>query len=355
MILQYLILFACFVGILHNCYADDDTSSHKNILSHSKKGSLLPSIIPKNTTLKKQVIPSCYYGVNMLSIVLFTRKDKDGIHLTTKNLTSSGIFRKEKLVHPVVILIHGFISSPNNSNYKNLAHVLLEKEDVHVISIDWKKGACDGGLSIFRLPGYPEAVKNTKAVGKYVAYLTKILVENYEVPIQKIQVIGHSLGAHIAGFAGKEIQKSNIGKYIRITGLDPAGPLFWDKKCSDRLCKTDAEYVQILHTTTFIGTDIRLGNIDFYINAGHTQPNCKLNVICSHSIAVEYLTECIKYKCCLIGIPWDYYHKKIPLSKCTNKTCVCIGLNTKNYSIDGSFYVPVEADSPYCYNKGFKV
>lgn len=349
MILQYLILFACFVGILHNCYADDDTSSHRNIVSHLKKDLSFPQIIPK----AKQVIPDCYFGVDMLSIILFTRKDKDGINLTTKNLTNSGIFRKDKLIHPVVILIHGFISYANNSNYKNLAHVLLEKEDSLIISVDWKEGACNGGLPALKLPGYFEAVKHTREVGKYVANLTKILVENYGVSIKKIQVIGHSLGAHIAGFAGKTIQKLNIGKYIRITGLDPAGPSFSNKKCSDRLCKTDAEYVQILHTTTLIGANINLGNIDFYINGGHFQPNCKLNVVCSHSIAVQYLTECIRHKCCLIGIPWDYYHNKVPLSKCTKKSCVCIGLNTGNYSADGSFYVPVEAKSPYCYNKGF--
>lgn len=283
------------------------------------------------------------------------RKDKNGINLTTKNLTSSGVFRKDKLIHPVVILIHGFISSPNNSNYENLAHAMLKKEDVLIISIDWKQGACDGGLPILRYPGYIEAVKHTHEVGKYVANITKILVKNYEVPIQNIQIIGHSLGAHIAGFAGKEIQNSKLGKYKRITGLDPAGPLFSNKKCSDRLCKTDAEYVQILHTTTLIGTDMRLGNIDFYINAGHSQPHCKLNVVCSHSISVEYLTECIKHKCCLIGIPWQYYYQKTPLSKCTEKTCVCIGLNTKNYPAGGSFYVPVGAKSPYCYNKGVKL
>ncbi|XP_015187184.1 PREDICTED: phospholipase A1 2-like [Polistes dominula] len=347
MILQYFILLACFTGVLHNCYADDDKSSHNNNLSHLKLS-------------EKQVIPDCYFGVDTLSFILFTRKDKDGINLTIKNLTSSHIFRKDELIHPVIILIHGFISSANNSNYEDLANVLLEKEDLIVISVDWKEGACNGGLSVLEYAGYFKAVKNTRAVGQYVANFTKILVDNYEVPMKKIQIIGHSLGAHIAGFAGKEVQKLNMGKYHRITGLDPAGPAFADKDCSNRLCKTDAEYVQVLHTTTLIGSDKRFGNIDFYINKGYLQPSCQnsLNLIkdatCSHSRAVEYLTNCLKYKCCLVGIPWDYSNYRIPLSKCTKKTCVCIALNTENYPADGSFYVPVKAKYPYCYNKGIK-
>lgn len=63
-----------------------------------------------------------------------------------------------------------------------------------------------------------------------------------------VHCIGHSLGSHVCGFLGKKVN-SNIesgifnSKLGRITGLDPAGPLFLDivdKGCDNHLCHTDA-------------------------------------------------------------------------------------------------------------------
>lgn len=56
----------------------------------------------------------------------------------------------------------------------------------------------------------------------------------------------------IAYFKAGKFLKS--GKLPKITGLDPAGPLFdWDKPES-RLDKNDAKYVEIIHTNgAFLG------------------------------------------------------------------------------------------------------
>lgn len=61
-------------------------------------------------------------------------------------------------------------------------------------------------------------------------------------------IVGHSLGAHIAGIAGKKISKLN--KIGSIVGLDPAAILFNVNHTELRLANTDAEYVQIIHTDT---------------------------------------------------------------------------------------------------------
>jgi len=61
-----------------------------------------------------------------------------------------------------------------------------------------------------------------------------------------------------------------------VPGLDPARPLFSSKRPAERLNKTDAEFVDIVHTTSLLlGQTVPLGNIYFYPNGGKTQqPGC---------------------------------------------------------------------------------
>ena len=101
---------------------------------------------------------------------------------------------------------------------------------------------------------------------------TVTLIKQCGVPLENIIYIGHSLGAHVCGFAGKNIQK--IGLQIKlIIGADPAMPLFKINKCEEKLCKSDATFVTILHTSD-LGLSDQMGNLDLYFNGGHIQPKC---------------------------------------------------------------------------------
>lgn len=64
--------------------------------------------------------------------------------------------------------------------------------------------------------------------------------------LQDVTVVGHSLGAHIAGRAAKKMKSS--GKIACIIGLDPAsvGYDFFERE--KRLTESDADYVQVIHT-----------------------------------------------------------------------------------------------------------
>lgn len=76
----------------------------------------------------------------------------------------------------------------------------------------------------------------------------------------QLHLVGHSLGAHICGFAAKELKKKSLPWIAnRITGLDPAQPCFKNADKSMHLHKTDAPFVDVIHTNGKLLSEIGLG------------------------------------------------------------------------------------------------
>ncbi|XP_035732017.1 phospholipase A1 1 [Vespa mandarinia] len=331
--LKYL-LFFCLVQTLHYCYAYGDPSSSNELDRFNP----------------------CPYSDDTVKMIVLTRENKKHDFYTLDTIKKHNEFKKSTIKHQVAFITHGFTSSPTAENFLAMAEALLNKGNYLVILIDWRVAACTNEIAGVKLAYYNYAASNTRLVGNYIATVTKMLIQQYHVPMANIRLIGHSLGAHTSGFAGKKVQELGLGKYSEIIGLDPAGPSFKSEACSQRICETDANYVQIIHTSNHLGTLITLGTVDFYMNNGKNQPGCGLPIVgetCSHTRAVKYFTECIKHECCLIGVPQSKNPQ--PVSKCTRNECVCVGLNAKTYPKTGSFYVPVESKAPYCNNKGKKI
>lgn len=92
-----------------------------------------------------------------------------------------------------------------------------------------------------------------------------------------INVIGHSLGGHVAGLAGKNL---NNGRIHAVIALDPAGPLFSFDDEITRVAPQDADYVEVIHTNGgLLGFDLPIGQADFYPNGGRTQPGCGADIV----------------------------------------------------------------------------
>lgn len=143
---------------------------------------------------------------------------------------------------------------------------------------------------------YAGVLGNVGPVGKRVAEFIQHLQLNYGVDASQVHVVGHSLGAHVAGAAGYWVQKQFGHKIGRITGLDPAGdaknglelqiklgtlcvlgPLFTGGVNVDRrLDKGDADFVDIYHTNRAVlgDKDHGTGDINVYVNGGNEQPSC---------------------------------------------------------------------------------
>ena len=68
---------------------------------------------------------------------------------------------------------------------------------------------------------------------------------------------------------------------LNFSGLDPAGPLFEGYEPSVRLDKSDAAYVDVIHSNGEslivggFGTWEPIGHVDFYPNGGRAQRGCQ--------------------------------------------------------------------------------
>lgn len=85
-------------------------------------------------------------------------------------------------------------------------------------------------------------------------------------------------GGHLAGFIGRSVIANSNQKLIipRITGLDPAGPVFYPPSIFiTPINKNDGTFVDIIHAdANFFGTKYPTGTVDFWPNEAKNQPGC---------------------------------------------------------------------------------
>ncbi|KAK7603674.1 hypothetical protein V9T40_003673 [Parthenolecanium corni] len=265
------------------------------------------------------------------------------------------------------IIIHGFIDTPLASWVKEMRREFLKHADWNVIVVDWAGGS---------LPLYTQATANTRLVGLEVAYFVNYLKDNHGLNPKDVHIVGHSLGAHTAGYAGERINK--LG---RITGLDPAEPYFQGMGDHVRLDASDADLVDVIHTDASsivllgYGMSDPVGHIDFYPNNGKEQPGCDLTetplpltlikegieeasrvlVACNHVRAIKLFTESINSKCPYIAHRCPTYQHFLQ-GKCfsceeNSTSCAMMGLktNANNNLVPGfKYYFTTGKESPFC-------
>lgn len=77
--------------------------------------------------------------------------------------------------------------------------------------------------------------------------------------------------------------------------MDPAGPCFEKYSEENRLSRDDAEFVDVIHTSTSFGYRKTLGHADFYPHNGETQPGCFIFKTISSVITFFLCGQMIEY------------------------------------------------------------
>uniref|UniRef100_A0A1B0F9P3 Lipase domain-containing protein n=1 Tax=Glossina morsitans morsitans TaxID=37546 RepID=A0A1B0F9P3_GLOMM len=207
--------------------------------------------------------------------------------------------------HPTRILVHGWLTSSNGSfnriiknAYMNLAKMQpngftdsneilsIESEintnlagDFNIIIVDWTAI----GMNI----NYFSVVNMIDILGRNLAEFLLYLQFKANLHMLDVYMIGHSMGCHIAGSAGRQLRPQRIHT---IFALDPAGPKFRNLNANQRLSESDAVYVEVIHTSDILGIQQDIGHASFYPNFGKGQKNC-YKFGCSHGRAYHYFAE----------------------------------------------------------------
>ncbi|KAL9703750.1 hypothetical protein quinque_007268 [Culex quinquefasciatus] len=238
---------------------------------------------------------------------------------------------------PLRIIIHGWMNNVTSLAIRGIKDAYLERGDYNVIGVDWNKGAAEP---------YLRASQYTLAVGYVVADLINRIVRSNMTKMDEIFLIGHSLGAHIAGNAGHLV---TVGRVKTIFGLDPASINFFEDEPDTRLSANDAEYVEVIHTNTqFSGYPHPIGQVDLYVNYGKKQPGC-LTESCSHGRSIEFFMESLAKDCKgFWGARCDDYNE-LKTKTCYNlKQQALMGGDPPRYENEKGIYVVVTSvDPPY--------
>ncbi|XP_011291759.1 lipase member I-like [Musca domestica] len=139
---------------------------------------------------------------------------------------------------------------------------------------------------------YVRSAANIQKLGEFIA----IGLVKLSIPPENIHLIGHSLGAHIVGIAGRYYRKLTGLTLPRITGLDPARPCFVRPSVFPRLQRTDAKFVDVIHANPFdLGLEDPLGQVDFYPGGLDViKPGCTmLAILCSHDRGIHFFVETV--------------------------------------------------------------
>ncbi|XP_063698114.1 lipase member H-like [Culicoides brevitarsis] len=212
---------------------------------------------------------------------------------------------------------------------------------------------------------YPEIVtRDARIVARKITQFIEDNEIDQKIGLENITLVGHGIGAHIAGFVGQHFIAEQDTKIGAIYALDPAGPLYTNlvrEKPENRLDKHDAEYVQTICTNMGgFGAKINLGHQNFRPNLGLSpQLPCayrnenklfSFDMKCSHEIATDYFRYSLNPKNKFVALRCTKERDSYLRDKCHKERIYDrMGIHAKR-DFGGTYYLEPFGSEPYSKN-----
>lgn len=107
---------------------------------------------------------------------------------------------------PIKVLIHGYIASRYHASIEPIKKAYLSAGNVNLMIVDWSQAS-------YQM--YEVSRKLTSQVALRIAQILNGFLQANNIDSGLVHVIGHSLGAHIAGNVGRSM-KSRVGRYVML-------------------------------------------------------------------------------------------------------------------------------------------
>ncbi|XP_017006834.2 phospholipase A1 VesT1.02 [Drosophila takahashii] len=273
---------------------------------------------------------------NDVSFYLYTRNNPTEGKEIRADASSIEDFHFDRS-HGTRFVIHGWGGRYTDSMNVKITKAWLSRGNYNVIVVNW-----DRSQSV----DYVSSVRAVPGAGTKVGEMIEYLHDHHGMSLESLEVIGHSLGSHVAGYAGKQVGNQRIHT---IVGLDPAMPLFSYDKPDKRLSTEDAFYVESIQTNGGEKGFLKpIGKGTFYPNGGRKQPGCGTDIggTCAHGRSVTYYVEAVT-KDNFGTIKCKDYQDALANECGSTYSGVRMGAVTNAYMVDGDYYVPVNSEAPF--------
>lgn len=274
---------------------------------------------------------------------------------------------------PTYIITHGSNADSKEPWLTDARNGLIQHQNANVIIVDWAHLAKTGfPLNEITMCG------SIRTTAHEVTAVIRKLHEEQCLDYSTTHCVGHSNGAHVCGYIGKNL----TSQLATIWGLDAGNVLFEGHPKEVRLSSGDAKLVVAIHThgapfvpTLAVGFVSPYADVDFYFNGGVQQPGCEVSVAgklkeesvvkavkdkadswlaCPHSRAHDVWAEAVyKIDCTFWGHKANSTKSKDLKLAATNtclepEDCIPVGYDTEKFAGRGVYAVITSGEPPFC-------